>query len=101
MNFLQYCKTMRKFEKLASLEKKATQPIRMQNSNHLPTKMLPPFGEEGCSANESCRIPVTTKQHFEEEDCSDNKHAGFQSQQNHMLKKKTAQPMSMQDSSHN
>ena len=50
---------------MASLKKKATQLIRMQNSSHLKTKMLPPFGAEGPSADE---------------------HAGFQLQQNHMLK---------------
>ena len=37
----------------------------MQNSSHLTTKILPPFGEEGPSANE---------------------HAGFQLKQDHMLK---------------
>ena len=83
---------------MASFFSKATQPIRMQD----PTKILPPFGEEGHSpnenagfpvtttphgnkSNENAEFPVTTKLHVEEEGYSANEHAGFQSQQSHML----------------
>ena len=80
----------RKFEKkMASFFSKATQPIRM----HLTIKMLPPFGEEGCSANENAGFlvitkiicnrsnenagcPDTTKLHVQE-DCPANEHVGF------------------------
>ena len=47
--------------------------------------MLPPFGE-GHSAYGNVGFPVTIKPHVEEKGCSANEHAGFQSQQNHMLK---------------
>ena len=63
--------------------------------------MLPPFGEEGCSANEYAEFQSQLNHMLKKEDCSANEHAGFQSQLNHILKKKATQPMSMQDSSHN
>ena len=47
---------MKKFEKkngLHFLEKKVTQPIRMEDSGHMTRTMLPPFGEEGCLANQN------------------------------------------------
>ena len=64
---------------MASSFSKATQPIRIQDS----TKMLPPFGEEGCLTTENAVFPFTTKQHVE---------AGHSANE--------SQPMNMQDSSY-
>ena len=47
------------------LKKKAAQPMRMQDfqtqENYMLKKVLPPFGEEDCSANENVGFPDTTK----------------------------------------
>ena len=74
---------------MASFFSKATQPIRMC----LTIKMLPHFGEEGCSTNENVGFLVTTKiicnrsnenagypntiKLHVQEDCSANEHVGF------------------------
>ena len=55
--------------------------------NYMLKKMLPPFGEEGHSANENVGFPVI-KPHVGEGRSADE-HAGFQSQRNHMSKHDT------------